>query len=95
MVRDASLEAYNNGRFGGTHNRGEAQIKEFLRLNPWSTRHEIVIGTGMAMTTVSGRCTDLKNKGDIVETSQRYLTPFSKVRIGRLALATEKEKENV
>jgi hypothetical protein len=95
MVREASLDAYKHGKFGGTHNAGEIKIKDYLRLNPWATRHEIVIGTGMALTSVSGRCTDLKNKGEIIESSQRYLTPYSKVRIGRLALATKQEYDDV
>jgi DNA-binding IclR family transcriptional regulator len=88
MVREASLDAYKNGKFGGTHNVCEQKILNCLKKKPWICRHEIVELTGLTLTTVSGRCSDMKKKEWIVE-SDRQLTKYSKVKIGLLALASE------
>ena len=85
MVRAASLDAYRMSEFSGINSMRKIEILRCVRSNPKITRNEISEKTGLPINIVSGRVSDLKDEGLLVE-HERELTPFSKVKIGRVSI---------
>jgi predicted HTH transcriptional regulator len=90
-VRAASLEAYGISEFSGVNQENEIKILRYLKEHPWVTRNELSHETGLPINIISGRCSDLKDKGLIVE-GPRVKTNYSPVSCGTLALKKDYER---
>jgi DNA-binding MarR family transcriptional regulator len=86
MVRAASIEAYRNSNEFGINSQREIAVILCLKANPRITRQEISERTGLPINIVSGRVSDLKDKGVLVE-HPRELTKYSRVKIGTLSVS--------
>lgn len=76
-VRDSSAESHIINKASGLNlNVGET-IVEYIRNHPWCTRRQVAAGTGILTSTVSGRVTDLLNKGKLVESGKKDECPIS------------------
>jgi hypothetical protein len=63
QMRQTSIEAYNKIRESGTINRLQMRVLEYVANNPGRTASECAETLGCGIQSISGRYTELENKG--------------------------------